>query len=66
MSDTTSDASSEMTTVMANGRKNEPDWPPTNPIGANTATVVKVELVMAPATSLTDRTSVPMPVSPRP
>ena len=45
VSDTTSDASSEMTTVMAKGRKNEPDWPPTKPIGANTATVVKVELV---------------------
>ena len=55
-----------MTTARANGRKNDPASPPTIPMGANTATVVKVELVMAPATSLTDLTSVPMPVSPRP
>ena len=37
--------------VMAKGRKSSPAMPPTRAIGANTATEVRVEAVMAVATS---------------
>ena len=47
----TSEASSANVTVSAKGRKNSLTMPPTNPIGRKTATVVSVELVIAPATS---------------
>ena len=53
VSDTAREASSAIPVVTANGRKSSPARPPTKPIGANTATVVRVEAVMAPATSLT-------------
>ena len=46
-----SDASSANVTVRANGRKNWLTRPPTKPIGRNTATVVSVVAVIAPATS---------------
>ena len=42
-----------MATVRANGAKSSPTMPPTSAIGRNTATVVRVEAVMAPATSRT-------------
>ena len=42
-----------MAMVSANGRKSSPTSPPTSAIGRNTATVVSVEAVMAPATSRT-------------
>jgi len=42
-----------MATVNANGRNSSPTMPPTRPIGRNTATVVTVEAVIAPATSRT-------------
>ena len=50
VSATTSDASSAMVTVIANGRNSWPAMPDTSAIGANTATVVSVDAVMAPAT----------------
>ena len=62
--DTSNDASRAMVTVSANGRNICPAWPPTSPMGRNTATVVSVELVMAPATSLTAPTIEPCPHSP--
>lgn len=39
--------------MRENGPKNSPTMPPTNAIGRKTATVVSVEEVTAPATSLT-------------
>ncbi len=53
VSDTSSEASSATVTVIANGAKSCPTKPPTRAIGANTATVVSVEAVTAPATSRT-------------
>ena len=53
VSETNRDASSATVTATAKGRKMAPAWPPTRPIGRNTATVVRVELVTAPATSRT-------------
>ncbi len=53
VSETSSDASSATVTVIANGAKSSPTSPPTRAIGENTATVVIVEAVTAPATSLT-------------
>ena len=47
-----------MVTVSANGRNNSPVTSPTKAIGRNTATVVIVDAVMAPATSRTARTIV--------
>jgi hypothetical protein len=47
----TSEASRANVTVSAKGRKNWLTMPPTKPIGRKTATVVRVELVIAPATS---------------
>ncbi len=42
-----------MVTVRANGEKSSPTMSPTSAIGIKTATVVKVEAVIAPATSRT-------------
>ena len=53
VSATSSDASSATVTVMANGENSSPTSPPTNAIGRNTATVVSVDDVTAPATSRT-------------
>ena len=53
VSETSSEASSATVTATAKGRKIAPACPPTRPIGRNTATVVRVELVTAPATSRT-------------
>ncbi len=53
VSDTSSEASRATVTVMANGANSWPTKPPTRAIGANTATVVSVEAVTAPATSRT-------------
>ena len=65
VSATSSDASSAKVTVSAKGRKNWLTMPPTKPSGRNTATVVRVLLVMAAATSrVPDRTASPM-ASPR-
>ena len=56
-----SEASSAKVTVSAKGRKNWLTMPPTKPSGRNTATVVRVLLVMAPATSrVPDSTASPM------
>ena len=46
-----SEASSANVTVNAKGRKNWLTMPPTKPSGRNTATVVRVLAVIAPATS---------------
>ena len=46
-----SEARRAKVTVSAKGRKNWLTRPPTNPSGRKTATVVRVELVMALATS---------------
>lgn len=51
VSATNSEASMPIATVSANGRNSSPTNPPTNPIGANTATVARVAAVIAPATS---------------
>ncbi len=53
VSDTSSEASRATVTVIANGAKSWPTNPPTSAIGANTATVVRVDAVTAPATSRT-------------
>ena len=53
VSETSSEASSAMVTVSANGRKSSPAMPPTRATGRNTATVVSVEAVTAAATSRT-------------
>ena len=55
VSDTSSDDSSAIVMVRANGRNSSPVTSPTKAIGRNTATVVMVDAVMAPATSLTAR-----------
>ncbi len=55
VSATSSEAPRAIITVSANGRNTWPAWPPTSPMGRNTAIVVRVELVTAPATSLTAR-----------
>ncbi len=63
---TNSEASRANVTVSAKGRKNWLTMPPTKPSGRNTATVVSVLLVMAPATSRVPvRTASPIG-SPRP
>ncbi len=51
--ETISEASRAAATVRENGPKNSPTMPPTKAIGRKTATVVRVEEVTAPATSLT-------------
>ena len=53
VSETNSDASRAIVTVMAKGRNSSPVSPPTSAIGKNTATVVIVEAVTAVATSRT-------------
>src|SRR5256885_16001248 len=53
VSDTSSDASSATVTVIAKGENSSPTNPLTNAIGTNTATVVSVDDVTAPATSRT-------------
>jgi hypothetical protein len=53
VSETSSEASSATVTVSANGVNSSPTRPPTSAIGENTATVVMVDAVTAPATSLT-------------
>ena len=53
VSDTKSDARSEIATVKAKGLNSSPISPPTKAIGRNTATVVMVEAVMALDTSRT-------------
>ena len=58
VSATSSDESSAIVTVSANGRNSSPVTSPTNAIGRNTATVVMVDAVTAPATSRTARTMV--------
>ena len=45
-----------MVTVSANGLKSSPVIPVTNASGKNTATVVAVDAVTAPATSRTEST----------
>ncbi len=55
VSETSSDATSAIVTVKAKGRNSSPTMPATKAIGRNTATVVTVEAVMAPATSRTAR-----------
>src|SRR5690606_4384747 len=57
VSATTSEASSAIATVTENGRNNSPVAPLTNATGRNTATVVSVDAVTAPATSLTESTT---------
>ncbi len=51
--ETSSDASSAAVTVRLKEPNSSPTMPPTRPIGRNTATVVRVEDVTAPATSRT-------------
>ena len=51
VSETSSEESRAMVTVRANGRNSSPARSPTKAIGRKTATVVRVEAVMAPATS---------------
>jgi hypothetical protein len=53
VSDTASEASRATVTVMAKLENSWPTRPPTRAMGENTATVVSVEAVTAPATSLT-------------
>jgi hypothetical protein len=53
VSDTSSEASNATVTVIAKGENSSPTNPPTNAIGRNTATVVSVDDVTAPATSRT-------------
>ena len=53
VSETKRDAASAMVTVNAKGRNSSPVMSPTSAIGRNTATVVAVDAVTAPATSLT-------------
>ncbi len=50
---TSSEASRASELVMANGRNSSPTWPPTSASGRKTATVVRVEAVIAVATSRT-------------
>lgn len=51
--ETSSEASRAAVTVSEKEPKSSPIMPPTRPIGRKTATVVSVEEVTAPATSLT-------------
>ena len=51
--DTTSEASRAMVKLKLNGLKSSPTIPPTSATGRNTATVVIVAEVIAPATSFT-------------
>ena len=53
--ETSSEASSAKVTVRESGRKNSLTMPPTSPSGKKTATVVRVELVTALATSVVPR-----------
>ena len=52
--ETSSDAPSAIPTVIENGRNSSPVMPETTATGTNTATVVSVEAVTAPATSRTE------------
>ena len=52
--ETSSEDSRAMVTVSANGRNSSPASPATKAIGRKTATVVRVDAVMAPATSRMD------------
>ncbi len=54
--ETSSEATSATAMVTANGRNNSPVTPDTTATGKNTATVVAVDAVTAPATSLTEAT----------
>ena len=56
VNDTSRDAPRAMPTVIANGRSSSPLIPPTRASGTKTATVVRVDAVTAPATSLTEAT----------
>jgi hypothetical protein len=53
LSETKRLAASAIATVSAKGRKSSPVTSPTSASGRNTATVVTVDAVTAPATSLT-------------
>ncbi len=53
VSATSSEESIAIVTVNANGANSSPTMPPTSAIGRNTATVVSVDDVIAPATSRT-------------
>ncbi len=53
VSATSREASRATVTVIANGRNSSPITPPTSAMGRNTATVVSVDAVIAPATSRT-------------
>jgi hypothetical protein len=53
VSETSSDAIRAIAMVMPKGRNSSPVEPPTKAIGRNTATVVAVDAVTAPATSRT-------------
>jgi len=65
VSDTSSEATIAIDTVMANGRNSSPTMSPTNTIGRNTATVVMVDEVTAIATSRTaSRIASPLSASP--
>ena len=66
VSATSSEASSAIVTVMANGRKSCPAMPETKAMGRNTATVVRVEAVIAPATWRTEATTLSGVSSPDP
>ena len=55
VSDTRSEATIAIVTVIANGRNSSPTMSPTKTIGRNTATVVIVDAVIAAATSRTAR-----------
>ena len=63
---TSSEASRAKVTARPKGRKNWLTMPPTKPSGRKTATVVIVELVMAPATSLVPLRTAVCLSSPRP
>ena len=53
VSATNSEETIAIVTVSANGANSSPTNPPTNAMGRNTATVVRVDEVTAPATSRT-------------
>lgn len=53
VSETSREASRAAVTVSENEPKSSPTMPPTRPMGRKTATVVSVDEVIAPATSLT-------------
>ena len=54
--ETSSEATRASATVIENGRNSSPVMPETTATGTNTATVVRVDAVTAPATSRTDAT----------